>query len=171
MADLIQIFHQFPPDDAINLSPVQYDRSIRSYLDTLSQVTEHSLVKAYETQPDILEVCTKYGSSIQDINGSITGRNAVTDICICKLQSLDPSENTLPYLKILISLINAHAEELKSVKTIPDAFHPGRPLWNSLVLFLERFDPVQVRYAGNEWRKIVEFVDSVAGILQQVGER
>ena len=84
------------------------------------------------------------------------------------MQGLDPSINTIPYLKILISLIRAYADKAKSVKSIPETFQPGKTLWNKIVFFLERFDPVQVRYVGQEWRGVVEFIDSIAGILEQV---
>jgi hypothetical protein len=30
------------------------------------------------------------------------------------------------------------------------------------VLFLETFDPVQMRYAGQEWRKLVDSVEQIA---------
>jgi hypothetical protein len=31
-----------------------------------------------------------------------------------------------------------------------------------MVLFLETFDPVQLRYAGKEWRMLVEYTETMA---------
>ena len=35
-------------------------------------------------------------------------------------------------------------------------------MWNALVLFLESFDAVQMRYAGDQWRKLVDYVEQMA---------
>jgi COP9 signalosome complex subunit 3 len=47
-------------------------------------------------------------------------------------------------------------------KTLPDSVKPGGSLWNKLVLFLETFDPIQMRYAGHEWKKVVDYVEPIA---------
>lgn len=39
---------------------------------------------------------------------------------------------------------------------------PGGRLWSKALLFLKTFDPVQVRYAGQEWRRLVELVAKAA---------
>jgi hypothetical protein len=36
------------------------------------------------------------------------------------------------------------------------------------VFFLETFDPVQMRYAGLEWKKLVEFVEFIARSVESV---
>jgi COP9 signalosome complex subunit 3 len=41
-------------------------------------------------------------------------------------------------------------------------------LWNKLVQWLETFDPVQMRYAGNEWRKLVDYVEQIARAMDSV---
>lgn len=35
-------------------------------------------------------------------------------------------------------------------------------------MFLETFDPVQMRYAGYEWRKLVDYVEEIARELGSV---
>lgn len=45
---------------------------------------------------------------------------------------------------------------------------PGGTLWNSLVLFLETADPVQLRYVGNEWRALVEYTEQIASAFGSV---
>jgi hypothetical protein len=37
--------------------------------------------------------------------------------------------------------------------------------------FLERFDPVQVRYVGHEWRRVVEMVAKSARAISKVRHR
>lgn len=37
-----------------------------------------------------------------------------------------------------------------------------------MIDFLERFDPVQVRYAGHEWRRVVESVAKSARACSKV---
>jgi COP9 signalosome complex subunit 3 len=51
---------------------------------------------------------------------------------------------------------------------VPDELQPGGAVWNKLVLFLETFDPVQMRYAGSEWKKLVEFVEYIARATESV---
>lgn len=46
---------------------------------------------------------------------------------------------------------------------------PGGRLWTKALLFLNTFDPVQVRYAGYEWRKVVEYVATAAQTANKVG--
>ena len=72
------------------------------------------------------------------------------------IQVLDPATNSIAYAFTLRHRIEA------AIKKSSDPFRPGVPLWNKLVLFLESFDPVQMRYAGEQWRKLVEHVESTA---------
>lgn len=53
-------------------------------------------------------------------------------------------------------------------RNVPDSLQPGGPLWNKLVLFLETFDPVQMRYAGHEWRKLVDLTEQIARAIDSV---
>lgn len=41
---------------------------------------------------------------------------------------------------------------------MPENLRLGGYLWSKAVLFLRQFDPIQVRYAGHEWRQLVELV-------------
>lgn len=38
-----------------------------------------------------------------------------------------------------------------------------------MVSYLRAFDPVQVRYAGQEWRQLVELVAKAAQMISKVG--
>lgn len=69
---------------------------------------------------------------------------------------LDPTTNSIAYAFTLRHRIEA------TNKKGADPFRPGVPLWNKLVLFLESFDPVQMRYAGEQWRKLVEYAELTA---------
>jgi len=72
------------------------------------------------------------------------------------LQILNPSVNSIAYAFALRHRISA-AVDKKSTDVVP-----GGALWNKLVLFLETFDPVQMRYAGQEYRKLVDYAESLA---------
>ena len=41
-------------------------------------------------------------------------------------------------------------------------FPPGGHLWQKMLVFMERFDPVQVRYLGHDWRRLIETVARAA---------
>ncbi|KAL9026372.1 MAG: hypothetical protein Q9196_004956 [Gyalolechia fulgens] len=69
------------------------------------------------------------------------------------LDILDPSINTLPYLYVLFAHINASRQKASIV---------GGPLWFKALDFFERFDPVQVRYVGTEFRRLVVHVRDAA---------
>jgi COP9 signalosome complex subunit 3 len=49
-----------------------------------------------------------------------------------------------------------------------DVLAPGGPLWTRLAQFLEGADPVQLRYVGGQWRKLVEFTETIANQCQSV---
>ncbi|KAL8901998.1 MAG: hypothetical protein Q9207_004923 [Kuettlingeria erythrocarpa] len=69
------------------------------------------------------------------------------------LDILHPSINTLPYLYVLLAHINAGKQNSLTV---------GGSLWLKATAFLERFDPVQVRYVGTEFRRLVTSVRDAA---------
>lgn len=56
MADIVSVFHTFPQEGVQQLKPAEYDREIRIFLHIFTQIPEHALVKAFESQPDILDV-------------------------------------------------------------------------------------------------------------------
>ncbi|KAL6707557.1 hypothetical protein ACN47E_003906 [Coniothyrium glycines] len=74
------------------------------------------------------------------------------------LAVLTPSVNTIAYAFALRHRVAAVVEK----RNIPDSLKPGGALWNQLVLFLETADPVQLRYVGHEWRKLVETIEQIA---------
>ncbi|KAF2878117.1 hypothetical protein BDV95DRAFT_509836 [Massariosphaeria phaeospora] len=79
------------------------------------------------------------------------------------LSILNPAVNTIAYAISLRLRISAALDKQKS---IPDQLQPGGALWNRLLQFLETFDPVQVRYVGSDWRRLVDFFEQIA---RQVG--
>ena len=46
----------------------------------------------------------------------------------------------------------------KTATTKSGALSPGSPLWAKTVSFIEQFDPVQIRYGGSEFRRLVEII-------------
>ncbi|EON63920.1 hypothetical protein W97_03148 [Coniosporium apollinis CBS 100218] len=74
------------------------------------------------------------------------------------LELLDPSINSLAYIYVLTAQI--HASSVKSTK-IPDAHRPDGPFWLKLSDFLVTCDPIQMRYAGELWRRLLEYIERI----------
>ncbi|KAE8379546.1 hypothetical protein BDV26DRAFT_259337 [Aspergillus bertholletiae] len=72
------------------------------------------------------------------------------------LDNLDPYLHTLSYLSVLILKIRSLQGGNKN--RLPEQIHPGGELWRRAVRFLRSFDPFQIRYAGQEWRRLVQLV-------------
>lgn len=70
------------------------------------------------------------------------------------LQVLHPAENTLGYIFLLNGLTSERTSDLYVI---------------SLVAFLTQFDPVQARYAGAEWRRVIQIANEVVVGMQDVG--
>lgn len=82
-------------------------------------------------------------------------------------QHFDPVADSLVYLFLLRAQIQAFQEE--SRENVPAALLPPGSLWLRIVPYLRAFDPVQVRYAGQEWRQLVELVAQAAQVVSKVG--
>ncbi|CAI7570777.1 unnamed protein product [Penicillium glandicola] len=76
------------------------------------------------------------------------------------LDRFDPAIDSIPYLFVLHVQIQK-AQELNA-DPFPAALCPSGKLWTYASHFLARFDGVQVRYAGREWRLLVELVGQVS---------
>ncbi|EGE08867.1 COP9 subunit 3 [Trichophyton equinum CBS 127.97] len=68
------------------------------------------------------------------------------------LEVLDPAIHSVAYLHVLLA---CHQISQKSDKS---SFQPGGEGWEKALIFFEKFDPVQVRYAGREFTKLVEVI-------------
>ncbi|MCJ1321225.1 hypothetical protein MMC15_006569 [Xylographa vitiligo] len=80
------------------------------------------------------------------------------------LDILDPAINTLPYLFTLLAHLGGTHDEKQSGNGLLKVFHPGGQLWEKMLEFVERFDPVQIRYAGHEWRRLLEKIARVGDL-------
>ncbi|KAI9849767.1 MAG: hypothetical protein M1838_006268 [Thelocarpon superellum] len=136
MDNLLPQLLSFPPHPppAQPLSDGQYDTQVRSLLQTLNRTPANLLVREVQGGDDLLEI-------------------------------LDPSVNSLPYLYSLLAHIQAAIDKQGkgnhgSSKLLWN--DPIAPYWEKVVDFLQRFDSRQVRYAGTEWRRLVELVASAA---------
>ncbi|KAJ5088138.1 hypothetical protein N7456_011754 [Penicillium angulare] len=76
------------------------------------------------------------------------------------LNNFDPSQDSITYLFLLHLQIRAHREA--SGHDLPTDLLPSGKLWLKSEYFLRKFDPIQVRYAGHEWRQLVELVVQAA---------
>jgi COP9 signalosome complex subunit 3 len=76
------------------------------------------------------------------------------------MQAISPSVHSLSFLYLVRFQIQQ--AQKRSKRDIPDDLLPGGILWKQAVRFLRSFDPIQIRYAGLEWRQLVELVASAA---------
>ncbi|UJO21713.1 COP9 signalosome complex subunit 3 [Fulvia fulva] len=60
------------------------------------------------------------------------------------LEMLDPAVNSIPYLVSLNRQLDANANDVRALEQ----------LYQHIELFFTSFDPVQVRYVGEEWRNL-----------------
>lgn len=81
-------------------------------------------------------------------------------------KALDPSVNSLSYLFALLGFYEV--ERIKSRENWPAVLQPGGPVWPKTLKFFETFDPVQVRYAGHQWRRLLELVVASAEAVSSV---
>ena len=78
------------------------------------------------------------------------------------LQILDPSINTLPYLYVLIAHINSTQNGKQAAGSKDSALLPGGRLWKPMLQFMEYFDPIQIRYGGNEFKRLISAIENAA---------
>ncbi|KAL2824694.1 signalosome subunit 3 [Aspergillus cavernicola] len=78
---------------------------------------------------------------------------------------VSPSVHSLSFLFLLRFQIQLVQKRTK--RDIPQNLHPGGDLWKQVVRFLRSFDPIQIRYAGYEWRQLVEVVASAAQAISK----
>lgn len=82
------------------------------------------------------------------------------------MQDLDPVTDSITYLFLL--RLQIQTLQGTSRDPLPKDLLPSGPVWSRATRYLEVFDSVQVRYAGLEWRQLVEFVGRAAQAASQV---
>lgn len=71
-------------------------------------------------------------------------------------QKFDPGRDSVAFLFLLRLQIQTLQETSRGA--LPRDLLPVGGLWSRAVRYLEVFDPVQIRYAGQEFRQLLEFV-------------
>lgn len=86
----------------------------------------------------------------------------------CIPQILNPAVNTIPYLYVLVHQFSVKVDQATIALNVTEECRPTGALWLKLINFLNVFDPIQIRYAGAEWRKAVEYVDKIVRLMDTV---
>lgn len=81
---------------------------------------------------------------------------------------MDPSVNSLPYLYTLLAHVNG-SNGKQATGAHSKVFSPNGSLWVKVLDFMEAFDPIQVRYTGAEFRRLIELVARTAQVASKVG--
>jgi COP9 signalosome complex subunit 3 len=74
---------------------------------------------------------------------------------------INPALNSVPYVYALLANINAFQNQSSNALD-------GAILWDKIAVFLENFDPIQIRYVGLEFREVVTHAANLARRSQQV---
>ncbi|KAF2835018.1 hypothetical protein M501DRAFT_1020231 [Patellaria atrata CBS 101060] len=101
-------------------------------------------------------------SNLSNIPGSTFAKGAGAERDL--LDVLNPAVNSIPYLYVLLAQIHSHGDRPKHLKHVADAVKPDSLLWARIAHFLEVFDPIQIRYVGQEYRRLLDFVALVASL-------
>lgn len=67
----------------------------------------------------------------------------------------------MPYLYTLNAQIDIATHSWKD-KVLPKALEPGGALWQKIVIFVEQFDAVEIRYARLQWRDLMSAFERIA---------
>ncbi|KAL8795031.1 MAG: hypothetical protein Q9195_002479 [Heterodermia aff. obscurata] len=78
------------------------------------------------------------------------------------LDILDPSINSLPYLYVLVAHINSVSSGKQPSGSKNTALLPGGRLWDPMLRFMEHFEPIQIRYGGAEFKRLVVAIEVAA---------
>ncbi|KAM5437626.1 hypothetical protein MferCBS31731_005385 [Microsporum ferrugineum] len=81
------------------------------------------------------------------------------------LDILDPAQHSVAYVQVLLALYQTTQKSGKSGS--PEAFQPGGEGWKRALEFFETFDPIQVRYVGREFTRLVEIIVAAAHSASQ----
>ena len=131
------------------LTEAEYDKQAKAHCQTLSKITLQRLAAT-----------SKGGEHPLDVRQSSKRKCSRADK---HCQILNPSINSISYLRVLIAL--ATIQNKKSFE-VADVYHPGSPLWAKALDFINHFDPIQTRYSGTEMRCLIE-----ATAISAIGHR
>ena len=167
MGDIAIALLEFPPADIASRSPKGYDTQVRMFLSNLRQINPQHF--GHIPGQDLLEV-----SAEDDLNTS-SQSNSPSNPDVDQSQNpnqelnffqiLDPGVNSIAYLTVLSTRLKGYAGKSSiSDFIVPINCHE----WNRIVFFLNKFDPVQIRYTGHDWRNLLECLYSSAVAQENV---
>lgn len=163
MDNILAQLLSFPPHPppASPLPDADVDKRLRGVLKLLNETPAKKLTAGLTGGGggDLLDVgAFPYQHLIRSDEPSMLELGSPTDF----LQILDPSINTLPYLYVLLAHISSTQGGKQAAGSQDSALLPGGRLWGPMVHFMEHFDPIQIRYAGNEFSRLINLVEAAA---------
>lgn len=132
------------------LSDESYDMQIRNLVTYFRQLLSSKALDAFIGDDSLFDVS-------EDVQLISPGQEA--DLSPL-LQHFDPQMDSIAYLFILRLQIQG-IRERNSGTLLPD-LQPAGKVWSRSTDFLRKFNSIQVRYAGQEWRRLVEFIGQAA---------
>ena len=134
------------------LTDAEVDKHLKAIIHLLKSIPASKLTSDISSGGDLLDVSQTV---------------VITMSLLTSPQIIDPSINTLPYLYILLAHITSTGGKQKANNTSDD-FEPDTTLWQRMLNFTESFDRIQIRYAGDELRQLVEAIAAKARRISEV---
>jgi hypothetical protein len=136
------------------MSDEEYDKHIRS---TISKI-DRSAVRAMAP------------SDIQELLGvSLGPETCIHAISDPQQPAEQPGDPGIEYLILLTDCLLTVNKALKAQKGSSAVAAPGGYGWTKVVNYLATFDPIEARYAGRDWRYLVELIMGEAQRKSTVG--
>jgi COP9 signalosome complex subunit 3 len=134
-----------------------YDRQMRDHVAYCRNLLSTKALSSVSRDGSVLDV----SSFLLD-----HGHGCRLELTVISAQNLDPGRDSIAYLFLLRLQIQTLQETSRG--TLPqDLLPPGR-LWSRAVRYLEIFDPVQIRYVGQEFRQLIEFIGQASEAASKV---
>ena len=161
MDNLLSQLLSFPPHPPpiLPLPDAEVDRGLRRIIKLLNEVPAKRLTGGLSGGDggDLLDVCETVIFQRQPwlftlLLWILTGSS----------QILDPSINSLPYLYVLVAHIHSLSSGKLPAGSKTSALLPGGRLWGPMLRFMEHFDPIQVRYGGAEFKRLLSAIENAA---------
>lgn len=155
MDNILPQLLSFPPHPPpiTPLSDAEYDKQIRGVIQLLNETPAKKLTTGVSGGGDLLDV-------------SHYDKKLTSWLCVVKLlipiQILNPSVNTLPYLYVLLAHVHGSSSGKVALGSANKALLPGGRLWEPILTFLDNFDPIQIRYCGQELRNLLGAIEKAA---------
>lgn len=109
------------------------------------------VIMAMRANPETASIPSRYDRHLKHVVKTVESQFGSALPSDELLGTLDPSIDTIPYACILDTILKAKV----TPKSITESLYPGGALWRNLAAFVATYNPVEARYIGSRWRRLV----------------